>query len=382
MKQLYCIRNITRFKKCFMDLYSRTQYSNINLDKNNPLYMHQLGEKYDKLVELMQNKTVIKIFTAISNILYTKPNRECIKLEGKELLMIFAFYGFPEFTLDYHKDTLNNTHKICTIQEKLYVTTKKILHIWIQILNQTNQIKNLNKLIDYLNLFSYYFKVHMNNDRVYKINQLFIKWYNKETEKEKTINDDSIDGNKKKVITELLTKKQHNTIVHIKKFYKDFNTASLIEYKKLLDNIEKTVHNAFWDKIEEEFNMGNYESFISVLNEIRTDILKLVSRDIHNEIIENFDTEFIHQMLNNNAYSQQDFINLCNYLINVIESIQAPVRTSIMKAQWDELLNREHSNMKDSISYIKFIFNELDIIKESLATIKILDTIGINPFTI
>ena len=222
----------------------------------------------------------------------------------------------------------------------------------------------------------------MNNDRVYKINQLFIKWYNKETEKEKTINDDSIDGNKKKVITELLTKKQHNTIVHIKKFYKDFNTASLIEYKKLLDNIEKTVHNAFWDKIEEEFNMGNYESFISVLNEIRTDILKLVSRDIHNEIIENFDTEFIHQMLNNNAYSQQDFINLCNYLINVIESIQAPVRTSIMKAQWDELLNREHSNMKDSISYIKFIFNELDIIKESLATIKILDTIGINPFTI
>ena len=156
------------------------------------------------------------------------------------------------------------------------------------------------------------------------------------------------------------------------------------EWDRIPEEFKKGLYGIVADKykIEEEFNMGNYESFISVLNEIRTDILKLVSRDIHNEIIENFDTEFIHQMLNNNAYSQQDFINLCNYLINVIESIQAPVRTPIMKAQWDELLNREHSNMKDSISYIKFIFNELDIIKESLATIKILDTIGINPFTI
>jgi hypothetical protein len=370
IKQLYCIRNIRRFRRCFIDLY---KLCNNKLNKNDPQYMNKLGCNYDKLIKLMRNKTVIKIFTALSNILYTKPNRDDIKLDGKELIMIFAFYGYPEFTLEIVHDTNN----------KVYLTAKKIVQIWIKILNQQNQIANINILIDYLNLFSYYYKIHMFNDKAIKINQLLMRWYTEEREKENTNNDDNIDKDRKKLVLDMLNTNQQSTIKIIKRFYKDFDEEILVEYKNMVDNIETTVHKAFWNRIEDDFRNNNYKSFTNILSEIKIEILKLTSNKLLQELDEKFDIEFIEQMLYNSAYDKQDFENLCNYLVSIIETLQAQVRTPVMRKEWNELCSTNNNQeLSTFIDYMKFIFNEIKLIKENISTLKILDSIGINPFTI
>ena len=151
----------------------------------------------------------------------------------------------------------------------------------------------------------------------------------------------------------------------------------------MVDNIETTVHKAFWNRIEDDFRNNNYKSFTNILSEIKIEILKLTSNKLLQELDEKFDIEFIEQMLYNSAYDKQDFENLCNYLVSIIETLQAQVRTPVMRKEWNELCSTNNNQeLSTFIDYMKFIFNEIKLIKENISTLKILDSIGINPFTI
>ena len=86
----------------------------------------------------LSTKTIVKIFNAISNILFMVPTTESFvyKLTGKELLSIFIFAGYPEFSLGIYRDNdnINNVSSDSSVQEKLHIISKKILKLWIKIL--------------------------------------------------------------------------------------------------------------------------------------------------------------------------------------------------------------------------------------------------------
>lgn len=387
MKYLNCARNLRRFRRCFVDLHKLSSLNISELNEANPRHMDEIGEKYDKLIELMQNDIIIRIFSALSKVLFSPPNNEgfLYKLTGRELLTVFSFAGFPEFSLEFYRHRVDKT----SIQGRLHLTAKKVLQLWMKIILKIDSHKNVLKLTEYLNLFTFYYVIHMNNDRMHKINQLFLKWYNEEKEKEDAKNNESLDHKKRSQILRLIENRQKVTLRDIKKFYENFDDSILEKFKTMVDENRDIVFKAFWDRIQEDLESGNSSAFIRVLAELKAELLGILpeskkKREIMEGMKDKFDLPFIKSMVDNKVYGSDNFYGFCNYVLSIFEAMQAPSRTPVMKREWDNLVDKvnEHTDMEKCREYLKFMFKELELLKDSVTTIKVLDSLGVNVFAL
>ena len=80
-----------------------------------------------------------------------------------------------------------------------------------------------------------------------------------------------------------------------------------------------------------------------ILQELKKNILDLIpecnrKNNIQKELDEYFDCEFIYKQLSGNSYTFEQFLNLCKYILEILEKLQAPKRTKLMKKEWKILL--------------------------------------------
>ena len=387
MKKLHCVRNLRRFRKVFMDLHKLSKLEITKIEEPDPNHMEKLGKEFDKLTKLMRNTKVIKIFDAISNILFMNPNYESFvyKLTGRELLSIFVFAGYPEFSLEFYRHRITRS----TVQGKIYILARRVLYHWMQILFQKNSLVNLDRLFEYLNLFTFYYIIHMNNDRMHKINDLFQRWYYDDKQKDEIEESESLSAKEKIDILENIEKRKASTLKLLKKFYPKFDVEALDEYKKRVDKAKETVYDAFWDKIQKDLEENSSEAFIRVLSDLRMELLSMVPEcekkdKLVTEMNEYFDIEFIKQIIDNKCYNSHSFYALCNYIMSIFEQIQSPARTLVMKKEWDKVVDnvKDKEDLERNKSYMHFLFKELDNLKDSIIAINVLDSMGINVFAL
>ena len=394
MKLLRCFKNLRRFRKMFVDLYSVSSFNLLSINQADPTHMEKLGKKFDKLEVHLNQAIVQKIFWGLARVLYSSPNNKLsrYKLQGRELASIFIFAGYPEFSLEFYRgqESLN------TIQGRLHLTAKKTIQLWMKIvLGRTHQSPKLVdlhdtlKFIEHINLFTFYYVIHMNNDRMYKINQLFIKWYNEEHEKDTVDASDGYSFEKKKEVIRVLNRKQTDTLKMIKRFYKEFDENILVKYKQLVQDSKDITYKTFWEKIKNDLDVGKNESFLKVLIELRSGILNLIpscqkKQDILKEMNEQFDIPFIKLKLDHKCFEIDFFTQTCEYLLQVFEMLQSNARTPIMKKKWKQLISNstDDDTMTKYKKYLSFMFTELDDVHESISTMNVLNSLGINVFEI
>jgi len=352
------------------------------INKNN---LKDIDKNFDKLSFKLHDKKLIKNFNNISNIIFNKAiNKDIIyKLSGKELLSIFIFYGFPEYSLELDRDKAD----LKTIQGKIYICSIKIVSIWKEIINNLNILKNIRKIIEYVKLFSFYFVIHMNNDKMHKINELFQKWYEEEITKDEVKNRKEILEYEKKNLLSIIDDQQKNTIKLLKKFYKNFDNKILENYKVQCNLIKDTFDKAFWNIIKDDLQNNSPESFIKILQELKKNILHLVpecnnKNKLKKELDEYFDCEFIYKQLSGNSYTFKQFFNLCTYILGILEKLQAPKRTKLMKQEWKKISDNNTESLDNYKNYLKFLFNEVDFIREDINNLNILNKLNINIFNL
>ena len=394
MKLLRCFKNLRRFRKMFVDLHRVSSFNLTEINQADPNHMEKLGQKFDEMETLLNRPIIGKIFASLAHILCSTPFNQFTKykLQGRELASIFIFAGYPEFSLDFYRGHAS----LHTIQGRLHLTAKKAIQLWMKIVvkeeNHSPKFADLFdtlQFIEHINLFTFYFVIHMNNDRMYKINQLFIKWYNEEHEKDIVYTSDGYSAEKKTQVMKILNGKQADTLKMIKKFYKDFDENILGKFKQLVQDSKDTTYTEFWKRIKNDLDEGKNESFLRILIELRSGILSLMppcqkKTNILKDMNERFDIPFIKLKLDNRCLDADFFLQICEYLLEVFEMLQSNARTPIMKKKWKQLLldSKNNDDMTKYKKYLTFMFGELDDVQESILTMNTLNTLGINIFDI
>ena len=94
------------------------------------------------------------------------------------------------------------------------------------------------------------------------------------------------------------------------------------------------------------------------------------------------DCEFIYKQLSGNSYTFEQFLNLCKYILEILEKLQAPKRTKLMKKEWKNITENNTESLDNYKNYLKFLFNEVDLIREDINNLNILNKLNINIFNL
>ena len=102
----------------------------------------------------------------------------------------------------------------------------------------------------------------------------------------------------------------------------------------LEEQIREAMIKCFWDGISEDISNNNFDSTLDILIEIRDRICLFAPsrKDLHAEIHENLDIDYIRQMINNDAISPEYIQGIVNYIINQIKQFG-----SLHDEPWNEI---------------------------------------------
>ena len=142
---------------------------------------------------------------------------------------------------------------------------------------------------------------------------------------------------------------------------------------KLFEQIKETMHQAFWDTLSSDLseNPPKYQHVIVLLNEIRNMLKQLVPnrKDIHTDIDEYIDVNFIEQMIVNNAFDYKELENLIRYVVAVIQKLQCPDEDKDTNEFLEKIVNmcREKKSWKVIIPYfLKITYTKIDKIQDGV----------------
>jgi hypothetical protein len=147
---------------------------------------------------------------------------------------------------------------------------------------------------------------------------------------------------------------------------------------KLFAQIKETMHQAFWDTLSSDLseNPPKYKHVIVLLNEIKIMLKQLVPnrKDIHKDIDEYIDVNFIEQMIVNDAFDYKELENLIRYVVAVIQKLQCPAEDKDTNEFLEKIVNmcREKKSWKDIIPYfLKTSYTKIEKIQDGVNDFKI-----------
>ena len=385
--KLFEIINNEYFKKVFNNLMKLTfvkKESKITDDS----YIIELSSKFDLLTDYIQKNSVLQIVNIFIEKLYRYMNTsienesEIIapQLVNKELLISFCIAGYPDFMLKLSSKEINNLEgclkkDIFDLSKKLLITLGCLINV------KTNKDELLRKFIKALNMYSNCLLLFMNEDKQENTCELVNKWYCLEKSIVEIRNSDYTNYEKKEFIDYYLDS-QKNIVILLKHINIDFDETYLYWFKSTADKIEDNIHKCFWDTLSADINSNKYDIFENLLNELKIELLCLNNNNNNKTVMEDLekylDVDFIKQMATHNSYSIEQLIALGEYLLVMIRKLQAPARTDTMNNEWKKLVDKIESKKinkldKQIISIIKFLLDEIQLIKLDIVAFHILN---------
>lgn len=141
--------------------------------------------------------------------------------------------------------------------------------------------------------------------------------------------------------------------------------------------------NAFWDNFRKELTEDNFSRLPEILYGIKSALANIISRTrrtendkIHNELEsnldENFDVDFIKQMIDNDVFEPHKLIGYVNYLSTIIKKLQAPEDDAKLE-EWQkkvyQKLNPNSMNKNDSLNQSDSLFTYSEVLPDILRDI-------------
>tara|TARA_Y100000996_G_scaffold313588_1_gene249797 strand:- start:6603 stop:7616 length:1014 start_codon:yes stop_codon:yes gene_type:complete len=136
------------------------------------------------------------------------------------------------------------------------------------------------------------------------------------------------------------------------------------------NNIYDKLQNHFFDNIKEQLlkSPPNTSCIIDILVEIKDILLNFTikSSKLIDEINNGIDINFIKQMIENNAFTYNEFINIFNFIMNTIRKLHAPVHDS----ELEEWRNSMELDIRETDNYLILLPDIFSYIYSKLSEIK------------
>jgi hypothetical protein len=379
-----------RFQKKLLHKKSREFQNDINnlfltitdnyTDKKN---VEEIEKDFDLFSKVIRDPILINKFQKFLDYLYkVYPEKKEVakKISSKVLLSAFLMYGYPEILLDFSRKNID-TNVIKTINFDVHFYSKLLILNFVNFVNKDFNEESLRKFIKYLNIYSNIFYLFMQEDKIKQINKVTYEYYQiKKTIKEITLSD-AYDKSSKKEILENL----NNTIKGLQEMLLIVNPKYDLEnlkfYEEILEKFDGIIHKSFWDKFKLDLEKAEND-------EIKKELIKTKLNEIL-EIYKSFNIKSISEKIyllekytnTFNMYNLEELIDYCDLCVNIILELQSPSRNQMTHTAFQEIKCHSYDNIIDVlVDILKFIFKENEIIFRDIYNIRIMMTMGINPF--
>ena len=298
-------------------------------------------EKFNDIAKQLMNKENIQIGKSIIETL--KCNSY---LNSRDLLSIFLLHKFP-------KDTLG----------ELSIESNKNVYTSVDTLLKTEFKDNESlklKLIKYV----YYFKDWKKEDLSILKNQLFNEYHQLTVD----IANCEKEEEDKKVIFEETQKKILECAHQIggEEFVSEIQSYSPVLIKT--DDLQEQYDKAYYDVFIKEFEEKKFEKTIGLIEFIKKTLKALKPSEGIN-LEKNIDLPYIHHKLKFDKFSNRMGVELFNYILDVIKTVQSPSNDKELEKIRVELKIKElflPDILMKTMGLVKNIINDLENLQSSM----------------
>ena len=278
---------------------------------------------FDELSIWMMTPTVIHNFKNMLNDMYDGP----VNLSRTATIKIMA-----SLMIVYHPTEILNSPEENNIIEH---NIKEYSNDLVEALISRNTVRFEAMIDTYLS----YFPIWKRVDKLFLLKNLYELYYEYEEFKKTPLQADVAEG---------VAIQQANIIGQINEL-----SGDECQINKQLDDV-------YWVFLAEEIKVEKYSRFLKILKDIKQLICALVpSRtDIHREVNEIVDIEYISHMIEHDAIEDKYIFNMINFLFEKLEAFQAAANDEDCK-QWKAGLMEELANNIHYCDFFPKFFREL-----------------------
>ena len=125
------------------------------------------------------------------------------------------------------------------------------------------------------------------------------------------------------------------------------------------ERVRAAMIEAYWDEVRDDISLNNFDSTLSIINEIRDRICLFAPtrNDLHHEIHENIDVDYMKQMIDHNAITPEYIYKVVNYIISQIKRFGA-LQDEPWNEVWREQINKRLSDSEPLKTFFPIFFHE------------------------
>jgi hypothetical protein len=263
-----------------------------------------------------------------------------------------------------------------------YVSKKERKNLQLLAIRIIDFMKNSFKLYDlykFGSLFNFYcteYNIIQKIDKIELLKLAYRQYYDLTLTKKFVLESTKYpDEQKNKVIGEL-DKQMKESFYNIRMLDKTFTLDKLENIIKTEENIKSSIKQSYWDNFELKLKNNNYEDLKILLNKVKTILIdlhpsksnkkyKILSKtEIKKDFNEYLDVEYIIHKLENNVMTSDDIIGVCSYVLEIVKTLESPIRNSETDNIWNKLL----SSNKQYYEFIPEFFKNLFVIIDQLCS--------------
>jgi len=383
--QKFFVKN--SFKSCLkknIDIFKKLN-SLINIEKNENLFNNSINN-FDNLTQFIMKKEVMSIIKQFLDKYYrmvsfnSKGDIISFQLTQRIFLSMYVIYGYPEIILSNKREKIiskqvdNFDYDIYILSENLFLKLNKLINNF--------SVENNRLFIKAINMYSNCFLIWKNKDKMKKIKSLVNEWSSLQETIDEIKKSDNYDEKQKENSLNELLKSQSKIFELIQKFKVNININYLKNYYSLYNQIKSNYEKSYWDLLVNDLNNEKYDFLKKILNEIQNNMINL-RKNNSNFIVEfkdNYDVNFIIQMIENKVFTPDNLLSYSNYLVDLIISFEAPIKNENTKKDWkkitDNLSNFKIEEFNKNIAIIlKFILTKINEINDDIFNLYILNNL-------
>ena len=301
-------------------------------------------------------------------------------IKPQEFLSAFVINGYTNNVISKEKPLGSESNDILFLEDEVAKLASDIIEIYDSFLYIKLDYELVKKFYKLLNKFKSTFLAWKTNDYKQIIHILTLSYHEIEATINLIINknqsDEQLTDEEKKVVE--LSRKQQNNIekkinfLNGQEYFNNYRPPEITLDESVEKHIRDIVHNAYWDMLKKELNNDppQFNQLINILSEIRDTFCSFVPRrnDIHREMYENIDIDFIKSMAQNNAIDGTTIYNLAIYIVSLIKKFQ-PREMDEDIQNWEKDINTQFTNGftydEFLITFFKNVFTKLEAIKKA-----------------
>ena len=329
---------------------------------------------FDEFTKKIQNKNILNLVNTILKKIFSLSKNRVKSIKAQEFLSAFIIYGYPDDVIDndmikYDRliiNPQNNINKqIKIISERIigfteYIFTKKINAYIIDIFSEA--LLEYKETFDKWKIIDKNYLIHILTTSYYELNYIKESIAEKETTEERNANIISyID------YINLCNERQADIFNKIKflggeEYFNNYREPEIVIDELLESRIRINLEKAFWNRLYEELNESPAKSntLITLLVDLRDAFCNLVPnrKDIHREIYDKIDTKSIKNMIDNNAFDDENLYNLAVYIISLIKQFQPPIMDEKVNL-WEEQMLKQFQQKFDYSEFLMIFFQSV-----------------------